>query len=318
MKDPPRYRDLPLDQSMPPRSAWGLWGKDDELGTLNLLGTEQVQRGMQSVRSHKVFSLNWKLEEPNPPFYGRGAIQHHPFPNEVGFDDCYDSFYPQSSTQWDALGHVEHPEYGFYNGRKREDMAAANGARNGMHNYARKGIVGRGVLLDVARYLASQGQPIDGSQRRDFTVADLEATRQAAGITYETGDILVIRSGWMNWYESADAQTRATLADDSINLLKTPGISGGEDMAEYLWDSHVAAVASDCPAVEAWPHELKVDSYLHFRLIPLLGMALGEMWYLEQLADECAKDRCYSFMLVSAPLNKFGGVGSLANVLAIK
>jgi len=58
----PRYRDLPMDPAMPPRSAWGLWGKDDELGTLNLLGPEQVRRGMQSVRSHEVFSLNWKLE----------------------------------------------------------------------------------------------------------------------------------------------------------------------------------------------------------------------------------------------------------------
>jgi kynurenine formamidase len=314
----PAYRNLPLDESMPPRSAWGLWGKDDELGTLNLLGPDQVRRGLECVRDNRVFSLNWKLEEPNPPFYGRGAIDHHPFPNEVGFDDSYDSFFPQSSTQWDALGHVEHPEYGFYNGRAREEMAAAHGARNGIHNYARKGIVGRGILLDVATYLASQGRPVDGSQRRDFTVAELEATRQVANLTFETGDILLIRTGWMEWYERADPETRASLANDSINRLKTPGLSGGEDMAEYLWDSHISAVASDCPAVEAWPHELKVDQYLHFRLIPLLGMALGEMWFLEDLARACSVDGRFSFLITAAPLNKFGGVGSPANALAIR
>jgi Putative cyclase len=140
--------------------------------------------------------------------------------------------FTRKARQWDALGYVGHPEYGFYNGRKREEMAAANGARNGMHNFARKGIVGRGAPLDVARHLASQGQCVDGGQRRDFTVAELEATRHEAGVVYQTGDILIIRSGWMNWYESADAQTRAMLAKDSINLLQTPGISGGEDMAE--------------------------------------------------------------------------------------
>jgi len=314
----PKYRELPVDPSMPPGSAWGLWGKDDELGTLNLLGPEQVRRGMATVRNAEVFPLNWKLEEPNPPFYGRCALAHHPFPNEVGFDDSYDSFYPQASTQWDALCHVENPKYGFYNGRKREEFTAEGGGRNGMQNYARKGIVGRGVLLDVAAYLASQGRPVDGGKRQDFTVDDLENTRKAAGITYETGDILIIRTGWMDWYQKADLETKQELANDSIHLLQSPGLSGGEDMAEYLWDSHVAATASDCPAVEAWPHKLEIDHYLHFRLIPLLGMALGEMWYLEDLAKACQADLSYEFLVTSAPLNKLGGVGSPANVLAIK
>lgn len=114
--DLPKYCDLPVDPAMPRSSAWGVWGKDDELGTINLLGPEQAKRGIAAVRSHQVFSLNWKLEEPNPPFYGRRAITHRPFSNEGGFDDSYDSFYPQSSSQWDALCHVKHPQYGLYNG----------------------------------------------------------------------------------------------------------------------------------------------------------------------------------------------------------
>jgi kynurenine formamidase len=315
--DLPKYCDLPVDPAMPPRSAWGVWGKDDELGTINLLGPEQAKRGIAAVQSHQVFSLNWKLEEPNPPFYGRRAIAHHPFPNEGGFDDSYDSFYPQSSSQWDALCHVKHPQYGLYNGRTPADVAAQNGAKNGIHNYARKGLVGRGLLLDVAAHLAAQGRPVDGGRRQDFTVENLEHTRKAARLTYEVGDILIIRCGWMAWYERTDAATRCAIAHEP-DLLRTPGLAGDESMAEYLWDSHIAAVASDTPALEAWPHEMKVDHYLHFRLIPLLGMALGELWYLEDLAKACAADGSYQFLVTAAPLNKFGGVGSPANALAVK
>ncbi|MGO4317852.1 cyclase family protein [Agrobacterium sp. MCAB5] len=311
----PKYHQLPIDPSKPPRSAWGLWGDEDQLGSLNLLGEEQVRRAKDAIKSFETFSLNWHLEMPDPPLFGRHALKHHPFPIEVGFDDSYDNFSTQASTQWDALSHIEHPQYGSYNGRTREQLSVAGGAHNGIHHYARKGIVGRGVLLDVATFLAEQGRPVDCSQRRDFTVAELEATRKWAGIQYEVGDILVVRTGWIGWYEQADRAIRVEMAEGTP---KTPGLAGGEDMAEYLWNSHFSAVTSDCPAVEAWPHELEVDKYLHFRLIPLLGFALGEMWDVEALARACALDRRYDFMVTAAPLNKLAGVGSPGNVLAIR
>ncbi len=87
--------------------------------------------------------------------------------------------------------------------------------------------------------------------------------------------------------------------------------------AEYLWDRHVAAVAADNPALEAWPPSAETG-FLHFRLIPHFGMNIGELWHLEDLAADCAADGVYEFFFTSAPLNVPGGVGSPPNALAIK
>jgi kynurenine formamidase len=89
-------------------------------------------------------------------------------------------------------------------------------------------------------------------------------------------------------------------------------------MCAWLWNHHFAAIGADNPAVEAWPHPLVPDVYIHHRLLALLGMPLGEMWYVDQLAADCAADGVYDFLFTSAPLNLHGGVGSPPNALAIK
>lgn len=317
----PSYDELPIKAGLPPRSSWGVWGEDDELGAINLLTADRVLRGLGLAKFGRVFPLNWDLEQPNPPFYGRQTMVHNidrPLPGHQILDDSIDQFFTQASSQWDALCHVGHPEHGFYNGRTDEDFSGQVGTRNGIEHYARRGIVGRGVLLDVARQFAAEGNPIDGGARVEFTPADLERTRIAQNLIFETGDILIIRTGWMEWYVDADESVKNDLANDSLARLKTPGVIGGEEMAKYLWDGHFAAVAADNPAFEAWPHELKVDEYLHFRLLALLGIPMGEMWYLEDLARDCADDGVYEFLFTSAPLNLRGGVGSPPNALVIK
>jgi hypothetical protein len=60
------------------------------------------------------------------------------------------------------------------------------------------------------------------------------------------------------------------------------------------------------------------DTFAHFRLRPLLGIPLGELWDLDRLADDCARDGVYEFFLTSAPLNLHTGAASPANALAIK
>jgi kynurenine formamidase len=162
----------------------------------------------------------------------------------------------------------------------------------------------------------------------------VQATLEAQATQVAVGDILLIRTGWMQWYRSSPDTVRARLAAQGVHDMASPGLLPGRDMAEYLWDLHPAAIALDNPAVEQWPRghprpteevqQLVRDPdrceevFLHFSLLPLLGIPLGELWHLDDLAEACAGDRRYESMVASAPLHLAAGVGSPANAVAIR
>src|SRR3954464_7822343 len=149
----PAYADLPVTPGAPPGSSWGLWGDDDVLGTLNLLTPERVAAAAQLVRRGAVFPLNLEMELPGPPLFKRAAFRHEVTgPGGISQDDLLHDWNTQSSTQWDGFRHVRHLVHGHYNGLDDE--------RHGMHHWARRGIVGRGVLADVAKWRAAQGRTI--------------------------------------------------------------------------------------------------------------------------------------------------------------
>lgn len=321
----PKYKDLPVDPSKPPGSSWGLFGEDDELGTINLLTPERVASALHFARKGSVFSLNWDVEKPGPPILGRQPLEHHIIDLKPGADDFYNNFFPQASSQWDALCHMPHPNYGYYNGRTQADITGQPGSRNGIEHWARRGIVGRFVLIDIARYREEIGSPLRYDQSDAITPEDLDGALTQQQVKVEVGDVLLIRFGWVGWYESTTTETRLALANAGQSL-RTPGLIGTEDMAEWLWDHHVSVVACDVPALEVLPSgpwssddpASTYDSYLHFRVIPLLGLAVGEMFVLDELAEDCAADSEYYGLFTAAPINKVGGAGSPANALAIK
>jgi hypothetical protein len=169
-KELPAYEDLPVDVSAPPGSSWGVFGPGDQVGTVNLLTPDRVRRGAGLVRKGLVFSLNWNIELPDPPLLGREPLRHTILDVGCGTDDFYDNFYPQGSSQWDALSHIGHPQYGFYNGRKFTDFTGRPGSLNGIDNWARRGIVGRFVLADIGRFSPNtnnlgRGEDPDGRGR---------------------------------------------------------------------------------------------------------------------------------------------------------
>lgn len=314
----PSYRDLPVKDGAPAGSSWGLFGDDDQLGTLNLLTPERVAAAAKLVRKGAVFPLNLPVNQPDPPLFGRGAVRVTLLKGGSGRDDYLDNFYPQASSQWDSLRHIMHPREGFYNGTKPEEIVSGGG-RLGIENMAQRGIAGRGVLLDVARYLEGRGEPIDYTTPAVIDRATLEACRASQGVEIQTGDILLIRTGWLRWYvNESSTEQRQTMSGDATTQLRAVGIGSDEEMAEYLWDLHISAVAADNPALETWPPGADGSSFLHFHLIPLLGMPIGELWWLDGLADDCAADGAYEFLFTSAPLNVPGGVGSPPNALAMK
>jgi kynurenine formamidase len=314
----PSYDELPVRAGAPAGAAWGVFGDDDEVGTINLLTPERVIAAASSIRSGKVFALNLPINIPDPPLFTRGKHSHTVkiFPSaEFVLDDYLDNFYPQASSQWDALAHVKHPVHGAYNGIPDKEITGRGGMRLGIDNLARRGIAGRGVLADVARYYDRVGKSINFTRAESIPLEDVQATLEDEGVTLQAGDILLIRIGWTKFYLSASDETKAELAKETV----VPGIEGSDRTARWLWENHLAAVASDSPALEALPKMPGNETeFLHFHMLAFFGMPIGEMWNLEGLADECAADGDYDFFLTSAPLNIPGGVGSPPNALAIK
>lgn len=318
----PRYRDLPLQPGAPEKSAWGMFGDHDDVGALNLQTPERIREAARLVQTGQVFSLNWELTKPNPPLLMRGALVHtlhREVPVGHHSDDHLDNFYPQASTQWDGLTHVGDYQHGFWGGVTVQALRASNDkTRLGIDHWARRGIAGRAVVLDVARERERQGRPLDHANSDVITVDDLERTRAAQNVTLEPGDVWLLRTGWLGWYERQAQAVREELAQAKLRV-RIPGLECSEAMAEYIFDRHPAALACDNLTVESWPPPsfVEPDGFLHHFLIGRFGMALGELFVLDALAEACARANRYACFFTAAPLNLPGGAGSPANALAM-
>jgi hypothetical protein len=310
------YDELPLLPESGLRHSWDLHGPGDQLGTLNRLTAPVVAAAMGTVRTGERIGVSLPLGLPDPPFFGRQSFKHTVFPmGPFAFDDFVDGFYLQCSTQWDGLRHVGGPDgwYGGWQGSLEGDPET-----NGIQHWAERGIIGRGVLIDLFAALDRTGY--DPFTSVAFTPEELSAALASAGGggSLRYGDIVCVRTGWMDKYLSLSADQRRDLAGPMVSVsgYTAAGLSGSEAMARFLWDSGVAALACDNPAVEVVPADRSVG-FLHGRLIAGLGMAIGELFDFGALAAACARAGRSEFLFVSVPLNLTGGVGSPANAVAV-
>jgi kynurenine formamidase len=309
----PRFAELPIVADAPPQSSWGVFGRDDQRGTLNFLSDERRLAALRLIQHGRTFNLDLPLELPVQPIFASRTPHRHRVlhrPGTFGRDDVLDNFHPQGSTQWDALKHISHPDYGFYNWATDADITA-DVTRLGVQNYAAEGIVGRGVLLDAARYFEGIGQPLQPDAHHDITAADLDAIARAQEVEVLPGDIVLLRTGVAKLLHAEAEHPESVVRP----LPGSPGLAANDASLAWLWDHQVAAIASDNVTVEAFP--MTRDS-LHRRGIALLGLVLGEMFDFESLAEACAADGRYACFFASKPLNLTGGVGSPGNALAIK
>jgi kynurenine formamidase len=312
----PTYDQLPVVADAPPGSAWGVFGRDDQLGSLNFLTPERRAAAATLVTRGAYFNLDLPLHLPAQPFFAsRSRPKHVVLRGSGGQDDYLDGFFPQYASQWDGLRHIRHPEHGFYNWTSDDDANAEVG-RLGMEHFARHGIVGRGVLLDVERHLIARGDHLEPDRQRAFPAALLDEVAEAQGVELRPGDIVMFRTGVGAWLRE-EAERIELSTTPRRPEYAGPGLDQGDASLAWLWNHQVAAIVSDNVAIEAFPfgQDRKI---LHPWAIAMLGMVFGELFDLEDLATDCASDHVYECLFVAKPLYLRGGVGSSANALAMK
>ena len=319
MRTWPSFADLPLVAGTSERHCWGVFGSDDELGCLNFITERKVADAFRGVQDGQAVNLNLPLTEPAVVYWSkREPLVHHEIHKPNSRDDFLDNFYLQGSTQWDGLRHQRFRQFGYYGGRQEEDLD--NTEVLGIDRWAQRGIMTRGVLFDVAaHWRRHHGATLPPDQRTAITAEMLSAIAVEEGVSIEPGDIVLLRTGWLPWYLSLGEAAREELAAAfraDRTTMQLPGLDAGMGTTAWLWDSGVAAIAADNPTLEALPYDPSVG-WAHHRLLVLLGLPLGELWALDDLAEQCRGRDRYSFLLVSAPLNLPRGCASPANAYAI-
>ncbi|RDW64579.1 hypothetical protein BP6252_10230 [Coleophoma cylindrospora] len=320
---PPR-RDLPKLPGAPEDAAW-VWGKDDFCGRLNLLTPARVKAASGEIKTGESAPLDLPTNVPAVPGGGRQEFKHEikALIEGVAYDDIY-TLNTQSGTQWDGFRHASHISTAtFYNGAKVADFVGpSSNEKCSIHFWRDNGFTGRGVLLDYRSYAESKGFNYDTSSPYSISFDELEACGKYQGINIlpasqggdiKVGDILFIRSGWVQDYNNRTSEENKALAMQEE--FSSAGVKQEPKMLDWLHDCYFAAVAGDSPTFERWP---TAEAYLlHEYILALWGMPIGEMVDLERVSELAKKNNRYTFFITSAPFRTHGGVASFLNATAI-
>ncbi|EDP65821.1 hypothetical protein BAL199_03314 [alpha proteobacterium BAL199] len=339
----------------PDGSNWGDFGPDDQRGRLNLLTPERVVLAAKEVREGRRFCLSLPLDLPggrdlNPRRFPprrfateRGGLSNYNFPlgdenpelTDVVSDDAV-LLCLQYSSQWDSFAHVGSmfdangdgiPEIVYYNGWTGLEHLVAAGPRNdaadplmrfegvhakalGIENMARAGVQGRGVMIDLHRHL--------GDERTVVDFAILDRIMKADGITVEEGDMVCLHTGFGKM-----VMEKAGDPDPEVLQGGFPALDGGDpDLQEWIRSSGLSVLIADNYAVEHIPGRDRRNGPkrammpLHELCLFKLGIHLGELWYLTELAEWLHASNRFRFLLTAPPLHLPGVVGSPANGIA--
>lgn len=302
-------------------SNWGKWGPDDEIGSLNYLTSQEVLRGIGSVSKGEVHTLQRLINDPkgDPVWPGRSPAERTmildestwdsddapQFPGGLHYADDKINAFLQGSTQYDALGHV------WYGGKlwNGYDARTTVGGMDkaSVEPIAQRGVVGRGVLLDMARFRGKDA--LDKGET--FTHEDLLACAEQQGVTIEKHEILVIRTNFLQrFFEEGDAFY------DGFN---EPGLVYSPELVQWFQDMEIPNLVTDTIANEVTTDPNNgVALVLHNALMRNLGVTLTEICDLETLAASSADDSQYTFLYTAAPLKVHRATGSPVNPIAIK
>ena len=291
----------------PDLTNWGRWGEADERGALNYIDPEKVRGALHGVTLGRVIGLGLPIDARNSKAPAHRCQPMH-YMQRDGGDYAGDARRPggfqfaedvvvmatHTGTHMDALSHAW-TEDRLYNGFSSLSIRSTSGAKHcGIDKVGP--VVTRGVLLDfVAR---NGGQPLDAGYQ--ITAADVRQLLDAERLAIDTGDAVLIRTGWV------------TRGLDSRGYYDSePGIGVGA--AEFLIGERCSLIGCDNYAVEVQPSRVDAPFPVHVLALRQCGVHLIENLDLEELAASGA--RHFAFMV--APLRISGGVGSPVAPIAI-
>jgi len=286
------------------------WGPDDEIGSANTMTPERVRAAAELVTTGKVYSLGMIVGSDTPAFPPRSLSVTVLQPNQVSTSGLGENDFTYNDDifmgwlgigpQIDGLGHagVDHM---YYNGHTDDEFADAAGlTKLGLEKLP--GLVGRGVLLDMAKHfdvdMVEEGTP--------YTEEDIKAAAEAQGVTIGEGDVVLFNSNWMNLLDGdAPDPARFGAAEPGV------GVSG----AEYLASLGVMAVGADTWGMEVVPAEQEGQAFRgHQILQPEHGI-----YILENMdTRELAQDGVHEFLFVLGQARIKGAVQMIINPIAIR
>lgn len=285
-------------------SNWGRWGKDDELGTLNLVTAAKRAQAAALVKDGVAVSLasNAETEKsvdvPCPVEWAMVTATSSAATDRIG----YPCIHGAGTTHLDSFAHVF---FGgkMWNGYPVERLVTKDGgaAKNSILTM-KDGIVTRGVLYDIPRL---KGVPYLEPGTRIFA-EDLEAWEKMAGVKAMAGDALLLR--WGRWAR------RSALGPWPINEAMA-GLDNS--VIPWLKKRDIAILGWETPDYAPHPPGDLAPSSLHNFVLTILGVHLLDRADFDAVSATAAARKRWEFMLMIAPLPIPRGTGSPVNPIAM-
>jgi kynurenine formamidase len=301
--------DQPVDKAalerwMQELSNWGRWGKDDQLGTVNLITPAKRKAAAALVKEGYSVSLSSDAET------SKSADNEFPFGHQMiatgndanpmfGMDVYSTRYHGKVLTHMDALSHM------FYQGKLYNGYSASQVNRDGAQqlsvNAYKNGLMSRGILMDIPA--------LKGVKYLDLSTpiypADLDAWEKKAGLKVGSGDIVFIRTGrWARRREKGPWNTELAAAGMHPSCARW---FHERDVAMVGSDTHGELMPSPVPGVPFPIHQL---------LLIAMGTPLFDNCDLEPLSAAAASRHRWEFLLTAAPLAVPKGTGSPLNPIA--
>jgi kynurenine formamidase len=286
-------------------SNWGRWGKEDQLGAVNLITEEKRKQAAMLVKKGICVSLARNAEEveaaDNPSPFGQTMLKTGNEPgNQWAVDNYSVSYHGFAHTHIDSLCHLLHKGK-MYNGFSQNQITKQGTKKLSIHNL-KQGIFTRGILIDIPK-LRGVGylEPATPVYPEELT-----AWENRAGIKVASGDVVFFRTG--RWARRAKTGPWSVEEDGAAGLHAS--------CAKWIRERDAAMVGSDA-AMDVIPSGVPGVSHpIHLLTLNAMGVHIFDNCDLEAVSKMCDKLERWEFLITASPIPVEGGTGSPLNPIA--